>query len=76
MIIIMKRGKTVKSEGIELPNDEKIRSLKKMIAINIWVYYITIKRSTAKRKHMKDKVGKECKGVSGKYLKPSSMVTT
>ena len=24
----MKRGKIIKSEGIELPNDEKIRSLK------------------------------------------------
>ena len=37
-VLIKKRGKIVKSDGIELPNHEKIRSLRKMIAINTWVY--------------------------------------
>ena len=64
-VLIMKRGKIVKSEGIELPNDEKIRSLKQDES---YKYLGILQSNEVQRKDMKDKVGKEYKRRVRKIL--------
>ena len=61
----MKRGKIVKSEGIELPNVEKIRSLKQDES---YKYLGILQSNEVQRKDMKDKVGKEYKRRVRKIL--------
>ena len=64
-VLIIKRGKIVKSEGIELPNDEKIRSLKED---DSYKYLGILQSNEIQRKDMKEKVGKEYKRRVRKML--------
>ena len=64
-VLMMKRGKIIKSEGIELPNDEKIRSLKED---DSYRYLGILQSNEIQRKDMKEKVGKEYKRRVRKIL--------
>ena len=59
------RGRIVKSEGIELHNDEKIRSLKED---DSYKYLGILQSNEIQQKNMKDEVGKEYKRRVRKIL--------
>ena len=64
-VLTMKRGRVVKSDGIELPNDKKIRSLEQD---DSYKYLGILQSNEIQRKEMKDKVGKEYKRRIRKIL--------
>ena len=41
--LVLKRGKRIKSDGIKMPDDKVIKSLKDAKDTNIWVYYRQMK---------------------------------
>ena len=64
-VLVLKRGKVVKSEGIKLPDNKKMRSLKE----NEGYKYLGIPQADQiKQKEIKDKVGNECKRRVRKIL--------
>ena len=63
-MLIMRRGKTHMTEGIELPNQEKIRELEEN---ETYIYLGILEADTIKQVDMKEK--KKLKRVSREYEK-------